>query len=80
VDQQAVMAHLRRALPDDAIVTTDAGNFSGWGSRYIRREQPGTFLGPTSGAMGYGVPAAVPPGWPVRTAWWSASAATAVSS
>lgn len=59
VDQQAVVAHLRRVLPPDAIVTTDAGNFSGWPARYLRWTQPGTFLGPTSGAMGYGVPSAI---------------------
>jgi acetolactate synthase-1/2/3 large subunit len=40
-------------------VTTDAGNFGGWPARYLRWRQPGTFLGPTSGAMGYAVPAAI---------------------
>lgn len=57
-DQQAVAGHLRRLLPPDAIVTTDAGNFAGW-QRYLRWQQPGTFLGPISGAMGYGLPAAI---------------------
>jgi acetolactate synthase-1/2/3 large subunit len=50
---------LRAALPDDAIVTTDAGNFGGWLARGFRFRRPGTFLGPTSGAMGYGLPAAI---------------------
>ncbi|MFL5777992.1 MAG: thiamine pyrophosphate-dependent enzyme, partial [Chloroflexota bacterium] len=50
---------LRRVLPDDAIVTTDAGNFGGWAARGFRFRRPGTFLGPTSGAMGYGLPAAI---------------------
>jgi acetolactate synthase-1/2/3 large subunit len=59
VDQQAVVAHLRESLPADAILTTDAGNFSGWAARYYRWARPGTFLGPTSGAMGYGLPAAI---------------------
>ena len=59
VDQQAVVAHLRELLPRDAITTTDAGNFSGWPARYLRWNQPGTFLGPTSGAMGYAIPAAI---------------------
>ncbi len=54
-----VIATLRRVLPDDAIVTTDAGNFAGWAGRGFRFRKPGTFLGPTSGAMGYGVPAAI---------------------
>jgi acetolactate synthase-1/2/3 large subunit len=54
-----VIATLRAALPDDAIVTTDAGNFGGWAARGFRFRRPGTFLGPTSGAMGYGLPAAI---------------------
>jgi acetolactate synthase-1/2/3 large subunit len=53
------IATLRRLLPDDAIVTTDAGNFAGWLNRGFRFRRPGTFLGPTSGAMGYGLPAAI---------------------
>ena len=54
-----VITTLRRVLPDDAIVTTDAGNFAGWAGRGFRFRRPGTFIGPTSGAMGYGVPAAI---------------------
>ena len=50
---------LRNVLPDEAIVTTDAGNFAGWLNRGFRFRRPGTFLGPTSGAMGYGLPAAI---------------------
>ncbi len=50
---------LRRVLPDEAIITTDAGNFAGWAGRGFRFRRPGTFLGPTSGAMGYGLPAAI---------------------
>jgi acetolactate synthase-1/2/3 large subunit len=50
---------LRRVLPDDAILTTDAGNFAGWAARGYRFRRPGTFLGTTSGAMGYGLPAAI---------------------
>ncbi len=50
---------LRRVLPDEAIITTDAGNFGGWVARGFRFRRPGTFLGPTSGAMGYGLPAAI---------------------
>jgi acetolactate synthase I/II/III large subunit len=53
------IATLRRVLPDDAIVTTDAGNFGLWVARHFRFRRPGTFLGPTSGAMGYGLPAAI---------------------
>jgi acetolactate synthase-1/2/3 large subunit len=54
-----IIAELRRLLPDDAIVTTDAGAFGGWAARGFRFRRPGTFLGPTSGAMGYGFPAAL---------------------
>src|SRR6185503_5077063 len=53
------IATLRRVLPDDAIVSTDAGNFASWAGRGFRFRRPGTFLGPTSGAMGYGLPAAI---------------------
>ena len=59
VDQQAVVAYLRGAMPPDTITTTDAGNFAGWPARFLRWNRPGTFLGPTSGAMGYAVPAAI---------------------
>src|SRR5919108_5317386 len=53
------IATLRRVLPDEAIITTDAGNFAGWAARGFRFRRPGTFLGPTSGAMGYGLPAGI---------------------
>ena len=53
------IATLRRVLPDDAIVATDAGNFGMWLARHFRFRRPGTFLGPTSGAMGYALPAAI---------------------
>ena len=54
-----IVTELRRLLPDDAIITTDAGAFGGWAARGFRFRRPGTFLGPTSGAMGYGFPAAL---------------------
>ena len=59
LDLGQVMTWLRSRLPDDAIVTSDAGNFSGWPNRFLQYRRPGRQLGPTSGAMGYGVPAAV---------------------
>jgi acetolactate synthase-1/2/3 large subunit len=59
LDLGRVMGWLRERLPDDAIVTSDAGNFSGWPNRFLQYRRPGRQLGPTSGAMGYGVPAAV---------------------
>ena len=59
VDLGAIFGWLRGRLPADAIVTVDAGNFSGWGQRHLAYRRPGRLLGPTNGAMGYGVPAAV---------------------
>jgi acetolactate synthase-1/2/3 large subunit len=55
----AVMAHLNEVLPPEAILTTDAGNFSGWMQRFYQYRRFPTQLGPTSGAMGYGIPAAI---------------------
>jgi acetolactate synthase-1/2/3 large subunit len=54
-----VVAYLRERLPPDAILTNGAGNFSVWAHRFYQFSQYRTQLGPTSGAMGYGVPAAV---------------------
>jgi acetolactate synthase-1/2/3 large subunit len=59
VDMGEVVAHLRDALPDDAVLTNGAGNFSGWVARFYQWRRFGTQLGPQSGAMGYGVPAAL---------------------
>lgn len=59
VDPAVVIGELQRLLLPEAVLTSDAGNFYGWLSRYFRFTQPGTFLGPTSGAMGYAVPAVV---------------------
>ena len=59
VDPGAVVAAMQRLLPPEAIVATDAGNFYGWLARYYRFRKPRTFVGPTSGAMGYGLPAAI---------------------
>jgi acetolactate synthase-1/2/3 large subunit len=50
---------LRDVLPDSATIATDAGNMGGWLARGYRFRRPGTFLGTTAGAMGYGLPAAV---------------------
>jgi acetolactate synthase-1/2/3 large subunit len=54
-----VVVTLRDVLPAEAIITTDAGNFGQWAARGFRFRRPGTFIGPTSGAMGYGLPAAI---------------------
>ena len=74
-----VMATLRERLPADAILTNGAGNFTVWAHRFYEFRQYRTQLAPTSGAMGYGVPAASPrrSSIPERTS--SASQATATS-
>ena len=59
VDMHEVMNVLNARLPEDAIITTDAGNFSGWAQRFYRYRKFRTQLGPTSGAMGYSIPAAI---------------------
>ena len=59
VNMSEVMGVLREVLPDDAIVTNGAGNFAAWLHRFFPHHGPKTQLAPTSGAMGYGVPAAV---------------------
>ena len=59
LDMGHVVTHLRERLPPEAIITNGAGNFSVWAHRYHQFRQHGTQLAPTSGAMGYAVPAAV---------------------
>lgn len=54
-----VMEHLNKVLPQDAIVCNGAGNYATWIHRFYRFDAFGTQLAPTSGSMGYGVPAAV---------------------
>jgi acetolactate synthase-1/2/3 large subunit len=59
LQMSSVMATLRDRLPDEAILTNGAGNFSVWAHRYYEFHRYPTQLGPRSGSMGYGVPAAV---------------------
>jgi acetolactate synthase I/II/III large subunit len=54
-----VMIGLRDVLPPDAIICNGAGNYATWVHRYHRFTKFGTQLAPTSGSMGYGLPAAV---------------------
>ena len=53
------MRDLEGLLEPDAIVTCDAGNFATWAPRFINFADGQRFIGPTNGAMGYAVPAAV---------------------
>ncbi|HEY9055609.1 MAG TPA: thiamine pyrophosphate-dependent enzyme, partial [Aurantimonas sp.] len=59
VDPFTVMSELRALLPRDAIMTNGAGNYAGWLHRYHRFSGRTTQVAPTSGSMGYGLPAAV---------------------
>ena len=59
LQMSGVMAHLETVLPADAIITNGAGNYATWVHRFHRFKQFGTQLAPTSGSMGYGLPAAV---------------------
>ncbi|HEY0919844.1 thiamine pyrophosphate-binding protein [Devosia sp.] len=59
VDPAAVVAHLHRVLPADTIVASGAGNYTAWVHKYWQFTSYRTQLAPTSGAMGYGVPAAI---------------------
>lgn len=59
VDMGAIMAHLQEVLPEDAILTNGAGNFAIWPAKLFRYGPKQRLLGPQSGAMGAGVPAAV---------------------
>ena len=54
-----IVDFLKRRLPADAILANGAGNYTGWLHRYYSHRMFRTQLAPTSGAMGYGVPAAV---------------------
>jgi acetolactate synthase-1/2/3 large subunit len=59
LDLWQVVETLKRALPQDAIVTNGAGNFATWAHRFWRYGPMRTQLAPTAGSMGYGVPAAI---------------------
>jgi acetolactate synthase-1/2/3 large subunit len=59
LDLSAIMVWLRDRLPPDAIVANGAGNYAIWVHRFLRWHRPATQLAPTSGAMGYGLPAAI---------------------
>ena len=59
VQMGPIMNRLESILPEDAIMTNGAGNFSTWLHRFHRFRRHGTQAAPTSGSMGYGTPAAV---------------------
>lgn len=74
LDLAQVVKTVQRLAPADTVYTNGAGNFSGWLHRYVQyhalQHAGRTQLAPTSGAMGYGVPAAIAASllYPDRTA------------
>ncbi|HEX9702133.1 MAG TPA: thiamine pyrophosphate-binding protein [Rhodospirillales bacterium] len=59
VQMGGIMDWLNQRLPPDSIVCNGAGNFSVWANRFYRYRAFATLMGPTSGSMGFGLPAAV---------------------
>lgn len=59
VDMVIATAHLREVLPTDAILTNGAGNFTVWPNKFYKFGPKARLLAPQSGAMGYGLPAAI---------------------
>ncbi len=59
VSMERVMADIRAAQPANAITTTDAGSFGQWPQRYLEFEHPDSYISPTLGCMGPGVPSAL---------------------
>lgn len=59
VINKQVIATIQRKLPEDSLLTNDAGNFASWMHNFYVFKKPHTYVGPTSGAMGYGMPAAI---------------------
>lgn len=69
VDMGLATAHLREMLPEDVILTNGAGNFTVWPNKFFKFGPKARLLAPQSGAMGYGVPAAIAAkiAYPART-------------
>ena len=59
VDLGQLMVHLRETLPPETIITNGAGNYTLWVQRFYTYRGLRTQLAPTSGTMGYGLPAAI---------------------
>ena len=59
VDLPALYRWLRARLPEDTGITVGAGAYALWAQRYFPHRQLRTLIGPKSGAMGYGLPAAI---------------------
>ena len=59
VDMMAATQHLRQVLPEDVVLTNGAGNFTVWPNKFFPFGPKARLLAPQSGAMGYGLPAAI---------------------
>jgi acetolactate synthase-1/2/3 large subunit len=59
VQLSQIVRGLSDRLPHDTIICNGAGNYAVWVHRFWRYRQYRTELAPTSGSMGYGLPAAV---------------------
>ena len=59
VDMGEIWQVLSKGLPNDVVITNGAGNYTAWAHRFHRYQNYGSQLAPTSGAMGYGLPAAI---------------------
>lgn len=54
-----IYAWLKTRIPAEAVLCNGAGNYAGWGNRFLSHRTYRSLLAPTSGSMGYGLPAAV---------------------
>lgn len=59
VQMSGVLKYLAKQLPADAIITNGAGNYASWIHRFWAFKSYGSQVAPTSGSMGYGLPAAI---------------------
>ena len=59
VDMAGIIAYLQGRLPENAILTNGAGNFAIWHNKFFKYGAESRLLAPQSGAMGYGLPAAI---------------------
>ncbi len=59
VDMSFVMSWLQENLDDDVVISNGAGNFSLWPNKCFLFGKNQKLLAPQSGAMGYGLPAAI---------------------
>ena len=59
VDMGDIIRYFQKELPEDVILTNGAGNFAIWHNKFFLYGDKARLLGPQSGAMGYGLPAAI---------------------